>query len=217
MRSFEKREGHDITRLELEVFLGTACLLSTVRGDGGVTYGDAERHLTQAITGLRNAGIQYCLPVAYLSRAELHRRREELDAALNDLAAADRIAARYGELLKCDVLLESCRLLLAAHDAHTQLDYGKLAQDGTSAALESIGEPLALTRTRLENAKTIVATKGYHRRAPEILLVTAHLQILEERKDAAKETLAEAKKLIDSMGCHRWDTDLKALREKLGR
>jgi hypothetical protein len=61
----------------------------------------------------------------------------------------------------------------------------------------------------------LINKTGYHRRDPEILLETAHLQIIEGDKDAARKTLAAAKSKIDDMGCHRWDIDHKKLSDRL--
>ncbi len=213
IRSFEKQGDHDITRLELEMFLGAAHVLGALRREGESTFGKADKLLTTAIGGLRNAGIQYCRPLAHLARAELYRRMGRLCDALSDLVEADQIAERYGPLLKCDVLIESCRLLLAAYDVHEELNVSNLTSGTPLAASERT--PLAEVRRRLEQAETMVRDKQYHRRDPELLLIRAHLQMAEGNKETATKTLSAAGECISRMGCHRWDTDLQALTKRV--
>ena len=62
----------------------------------------------------------------------------------------------------------------------------------------------------------MVGEMGYHRRDPEVLLETAHLQLLEGNKTAARKSLTAAKDRIDEMGCHRWDRDVRELNDRLG-
>jgi len=49
----------------------------------------------------------------------------------------------------------------------------------------------------------------------EVLLLTTELQLLKGGKESARETLAAAKKKIDTMGCHRWDFDAAELEKRL--
>ena len=49
----------------------------------------------------------------------------------------------------------------------------------------------------------------------EVLLVTTELQLLEGGKESARETLAAAKKMINRMGCHRWDFEAAELEKRL--
>jgi len=51
----------------------------------------------------------------------------------------------------------------------------------------------------------------YHRRDPEIHLIEAQLHLASGEKERERESLAKAKVLIDKMGMHRWDVEVKEL------
>jgi len=195
--------------------LGRAGLAAAL-GEGAGDFRKAAAELDQAVDGLRKAGQQDELPRGLLARAELGRVRSDFVLARRDLDEAFEIAARGGmRLFECDVHLESCRLILAMAEAGVKLDAQDIAPDSPFALYDAANHPLAAARKHLDNAGTMINEMGYHRRDPEILLETAHLQIIEGNKDAARKTLAAAKEKIDEMGCHRWDRDLGELSDRL--
>lgn len=63
----------------------------------------------------------------------------------------------------------------------------------------------------------MITKMGYHRRDPEINLIQAQLALASGEKDKARESLAKAKKLIEQMGMHRWDFEVKEIEEQLSR
>lgn len=46
-------------------------------------------------------------------------------------------------------------------------------------------------------------------------MTAVHLQLLERDKKTARKTLTAAKKMIDEMGCHRWDFEATKLEKQL--
>jgi tetratricopeptide (TPR) repeat protein len=80
-------------------------------------YSQAEEFLDRAVTGLRLAGTMDYIPLALLTRAELHRLKGSYENAERDLEEVLRIARR-GEmgLYLADYHLESARLCLARDD-----------------------------------------------------------------------------------------------------
>jgi hypothetical protein len=56
---------------------------------------------------------------------------------------------------------------------------------------------------------------GYHRRAPEVMLIEAELAIADGNKEAARKKVQEAKKWIDEKGMHRWDAEVERLEGKV--
>lgn len=61
----------------------------------------------------------------------------------------------------------------------------------------------------------MIAEMGYHRRDPEIHLIHAQLFLVSGEKDTARESLAKAKELINRMGMHRWDIEVKEIEGQL--
>ena len=195
--------------------LGRAALLAALE-EGTGDFRTAEAELGQAVDGLRNAGTQHHIPRGFLARAELRRVSGDFSPARRDLDEAFEIATRGGmRLFECDVHLECCRLIMAIIEAGAELDAQDIAPDSPFALYDAAQDPLAAAHKHLEKSGAMIDDMGYGRRDPEILLETAHLQILEDDKDAARKTLAAAKEKIDEMGCHRWDRDLGELSERL--
>lgn len=199
--------------------LGGAHLMAVLE-EGTGDLGEAATHLGQAVDGLRSAGQQDYLTRGLLARAELHRARNDFPPARRDLDEAFEIATRGGvdnhmRLYECDCHLECCRLILAMHEAGTALDAQDIDPGSPLALYDATGDPLPAAREHLQRAAALIEETGYKRRAPEILLETAHLQILEGDKEPAQKTLAAAKNKIDERGCHRWDIDHKKLSDRL--
>jgi len=48
-------------------------------------------------------------------------------------------------------------------------------------------------------------------------LIDAQFHLTSGEKDKARESLGKAKELIDKMGMHRWDIEMKEIEEQLGR
>ena len=154
-------------------------------------FGEAAKHLDEAVTGLRTAGAQHHVPRGFLARAELHRVTNELGKAKHDIGEALEIAERgQMRLFECDAHLEYERLYLAQGEG-------------------------AKARPELETAEKMVEEMGYHRRDPEVSLGYAHLLLLEGEKEKAREKLEEAKQQIETMGLHRWDRDAAELEKQL--
>ncbi|UCE99251.1 MAG: TIR domain-containing protein [Planctomycetota bacterium] len=151
----------------------------------------AEDFLNKAVDGLREAGQQWFIPRALLTRAELYRYQQNWEKAWGDLEEAREIAER-GEmgLYLADYHLEAARVCLA---------------QGRSPE----------AREHWKEAAKRVEEMGYHRRNPEVFLIATELEIVEGNKEKAKETLKEAKKKIDEMGCHRWDIELSRLNSSI--
>jgi hypothetical protein len=95
---------------------------------------------------------------------------------------------------------------MGLHEADCHLEYARLC-----LAMGRMDE----TRENLGIAKGMIKDTGYHRRDPEVLLITAHLHMLEGREDEAHQTLAAARTRINEMGCHRWDIEVRMLEEQL--
>jgi len=179
-------------------------------------FSEAADQLDQAVDGLRRAGYQEATARGLLARAEFHRVSGEFPHARRGLDEAHEIATRGGmRLFECDCHLESCRLILAMVQAGEKLNPEDLFPDSPLALYDAVNQPLAAAQKHLNKAETMVNEMGYHRRDPELLLETAHIQILEGKKDAARQTLAQAKKKIDEMGAHRWEIDLRELNKRL--
>ena len=181
--------------------LGRAYMLKAVAESGGRTMDDgvwkqgltkAEKFLSQAVDGLREAGVQHYIPQGLLARTELYRYQHDFDKAWGDLEEVKEIAERgQMNLYLADFHLESARVCLA----------------------EGGNEKEA--REHYEEAKKRVDDMGYHRRDPEVLLIQAELEIVEGDKKQAQETLEKAKKRIDEMGCHRWDSEVEILKDRI--
>jgi tetratricopeptide (TPR) repeat protein len=117
--------------------LGRACLLE---GDSG----EAQSHLDEAVSGLRQAGRQDYLPHGLLARASLHRLKRDFAHAQRDLDEALLIATRGSmRLHEADCHLEQARLSLATGD-------------------------LARASASLAAGRKIVQETGYHRRDAEV-------------------------------------------------
>ena len=118
-------------------------------------------------------------------------------------------------LFECDVHLECSRLILAMLEAGARLKAEDIFPDSPLALYDAAERPLVAARKHVEKAEGMIKKMGYHRRDPEVLLETAHLEILEGKKDVARKTLARAKKKIKKMGCHRWDIEVRELEKRL--
>jgi tetratricopeptide (TPR) repeat protein len=128
--------------------LGRACLLE---GD----FGDAESHLDEAVTGLRQAGTQHYLPRGLIARAALRRLKDDFDHAQRDLDEALLIATRSGmRLHEADCHLEQARLSLAEGD-------------------------LTRSAASLAAGRKIVEETGYHRRDAEVAEIEKQLSVPE--------------------------------------
>ena len=124
--------------------LGRAC-------EGAGDLAEAEPHLNQAVTGLRQAGTQHELPRGLLARASFYRRRGDFPHAQRDLDEALLIATRSQmRLHEADCHLEQARLSLAT------------------------GDP-ARARTALARARTLIQETGYHRRDAELAALEEQL------------------------------------------
>ena len=110
----------------------------------------AQKHLDQAVNGLRAAGQQDDLPRGLLARAELYRQQGNYDHAEKDLQEVFEIAER-GEmqLHLCDYYLATAKLL------RTRIDQ---ALDHNQAAITH----------HLQTAEKIIDQTHYHRRLPEL-------------------------------------------------
>jgi MalT-like TPR region len=106
--------------------------------------GPSDRHLNQAVDGLRKAGDIQHVPSGLLARAAFFRVTKRFDRAQRDLDEAMRIASRSSmRLHECDAHLEFARL--------------ELARGNHEAA-----------RMHLSRAEELVAATGYHRRDREV-------------------------------------------------
>ena len=172
------------------LLLGRAELLHALQDNSG-SLSRAERVMEQAVEELQHAGRQDHVPRGLLARAELGRLQRRFERARRDVDEAATIAER-GEmgLYRADCHLEYARLHLATGDEKQ-------------------------ARQHVAKAKEMIEQMGYHRRDPEVLLVTAELQLADGDQEAARETVAAAGKRIDEMGCHRWDIDVRELQERL--
>jgi len=169
-------------------------------------YTQAADFLNQAVDGLREAGTQHHLPQGLLARAELHRYQRSWAKAWADLEEAKEIAERgQMNLYLADYHLEAARLCLA------EREQSEHPMSNTEWRMMKLNE----ARQHLKEARERIETMGYHRRAPEVLLIQAELEINEGNKKQAKETLKTAERRINEMGCHRWDREVKSLQSKL--
>jgi tetratricopeptide (TPR) repeat protein len=194
--------------------LGRAELLA-VLNERTNDLGKAPNHLDEAVKGFRKAVTLDHLPRALLARAELRRVAGQYSLARRDLDEAFEIAAGCGmRLHECDVHLECCQLILTAVEAGATLDEEDLALDRPILLLESACERLT-ARQHLEKAIALVAETDYHRRNPEVLIGTAHMQLLGGNKEAARQSLDEAEKGIREMSCLRWESPVKDLKSRL--
>ncbi len=129
--------------------LGRAYLLEA-------NFTEAESHLDQAVTGLRQAGQQDDLPRGLLARASLHRLRRDFPSAHRDLDEAFLIAARGPmRLHETDCHLEQARLSLALGD-------------------------LPRAQASLAAARALIEQTGYHRRAPDLAELEHQIQQAQE-------------------------------------
>ena len=110
----------------------------------------AQKHLNQAVNGLRDSGYQYYLPLGLLAHAELHRQQGDYQEAEKVLKEVFEIADRS------EMQLHLC-------DYH--LGMAKLLQTRTDQALDQ-NQP-AITH-HLQTAKKIIHQTHYHRRLPEL-------------------------------------------------
>ena len=110
----------------------------------------AQKHLDQAVDGLRAAGTQHNLPWGLLARAELYRQQGDYGKAEKDLQEVLEIAERSEmRLFLCDYHLATARLLKTRTDQ---------ALDQNQAAITH----------HLQTAKQIIDQTHYHRRLPEL-------------------------------------------------
>jgi tetratricopeptide (TPR) repeat protein len=93
--------------------LGRAWLLKTVREEGR-DFTRAREYLDRAVTGLRESGYQYYLPLGLFARAECYRFMKQYANAWDDLKEAEEIAEMGGmKLHLCDYHLEAARVCAA--------------------------------------------------------------------------------------------------------
>jgi tetratricopeptide (TPR) repeat protein len=130
--------------------LGRAHLLQALQ-EGSQDFTQAAEHLNQAVDRLRQAGLQYFLPLGLLARAELHRVQGEFERAQHDIEEAMTIGER-GEmgLHQADCHLENARLYLAMRDEDR-------------------------AREHLATARVMIEQRGYHRRDHEVKELEAML------------------------------------------
>jgi hypothetical protein len=63
----------------------------------------------------------------------------------------------------------------------------------------------------------MITEMGCHRHDSEVHLLHAQLALASDKKDTAQESLIKAKALIDKMGMHRWDFEMKEMEKQLGK
>ena len=85
----------------------------------------------------------------------------------------------------------------------------------TDLSLTTNGTLLAKYAEELAEAGTLIDETGYRRRDPELLIATARLNLLDGDRDAARQTLAQAKAKVEEMGYHSLDHELAELDERL--
>lgn len=205
--AFEAR-GSLLTIAMDHLTLGRAALQS---GD----MREAGEYLNLAVDGLRKAGTQDHLPQGFLSRSGFFRIKGDFTKAIRDLEEAWEISTRGGmKLWICDIHIESCRFLLSVIKANNLEILKDIAPESPFAAFNDSTDPLKAAKSHIEEASKIIEEIGNHRRDAEILLETAHLQIMEGKKAEAKKTLHSARKTIDESGLHSWDVEYKKLSEK---
>ena len=108
--------------------------------------------MDQALTSLRQAGIQHYIPRALLARAALRRAMGDLGRARADLDEALSIATRGGmRLFEADCRLEYARLHLARGEKE-------------------------LAQANLGAARKMVEEMGYHRRDEEMREIEEQLE-----------------------------------------
>jgi nucleoside phosphorylase len=117
-------------------------------------FSQAAAHLEQAVTGLRQAGLQEFIVRGLLARVELRRVTGSLDRARADLEEALSIATRGGmRLYQADCHLEYARLHLACGEEEQ-------------------------ARQSLAKAKGMIEEMGYHRRDGEVAELEGELEPL---------------------------------------
>jgi tetratricopeptide (TPR) repeat protein len=202
--------------------LGLAELALAVTNQGA-DLGHAAKHLDAAVSSLRTAGQQQFLPSGLLARAGYYRAVGDVGRGRQDLEETWAIATRGGmRLHECDVHLECARLLTAMAATDEPIDATILAPDSPFALFLAKDDDrdwkdraLNAARSHIDAAAQLIEDTGYHRRDPEIPLETARVEALAGNKDVAREQLAEAKRLIDEMGCHCWDHDANQIEKTL--
>jgi tetratricopeptide (TPR) repeat protein len=112
---------------------------------------EAESHLNQAVTGLRQAGYQDDLSRGLLSRASFYRLRGDFPHAQRDLDEA---------------LLIATRSQMRLHEADCQLEQARLAL--------ATGDPVR-ARTSFARARTLIQETGYRRRDAELTALEEQL------------------------------------------
>jgi len=173
---------------------------------------NSREHLENAVEVLRKSGYQYFLPQGLLSRSGFFRMDRDFSRAMRDLEEAWEISTRGGmKLFICDIHIESCRFLLSLMEENELQILNDIAPDGPFAVFKDSTDHLSEAKSHLETASKMIEETGYHRRDPEILLETAHIRILEGKKDEAKKSLQSAKKCIEETGLHSWDAEYARL------
>jgi tetratricopeptide (TPR) repeat protein len=204
------KAGIDILSIPLDhLTIGRAYLQS---GD----MKEAGEYLNLAVDGLRKAGDKEFVARGLLSRSGFFRIKGDFAKAMRDLEEAWEIATRSGmKLFICDIHIESCRFLLSIIEKNNLEILKDIAPESPFAAFNDSTDPLKAAKSHIEEASKIIEETCYHRRDVEILLETAHLQIIEGKKVEAEKILQSAKKTIDESGLHSWDVEYQKLSEKL--
>jgi len=173
---------------------------------------NAGEHLEKAVEGLRKAGAQDFLPRGFLYRSGFFRMERDFSRAMRDLEEAWEIVERGGmKLFVCDIHIESCRFLLSLIEENALQILKDISPESPFTIFKDSENFLSSAKSHLETASKLIEETGYHRRDSEILLETAHIQILEGKKVEAKKTLQSAEKCIEKTGFHSWDAEYERL------
>jgi hypothetical protein len=168
----------------LDIGLDTVSLGRVALALGDIAQAAAK--LDAAVTALEDAGYAQELPRGLLARVALHRTLGNWGLAASDLNATDEIADRSGlKLFQIDSAIERARLTLARDGAA-----GVTVATGLIAKAKDLIEE---TRSRDHEGKE----RFYAQPLPGIALVEARVAILSGTPDAARASLAEAKRWID--------------------
>lgn len=158
----------------------------------------AEQHVESAVELLRQASQQRHIACALLARTRLHLMSGRLEGARQDLEEVLELISRSDmRRLECDTHLEYCRMLLTA------------AFGGGTA------EDLMRARRHLERARQMIEEMRYRRRDYDLSLVSARLHLCAGRVGNARAELRRAEGLLEELGRHRNEAEVRDLHRQL--
>lgn len=172
-------QGMLLDKAVAELTIARALLLSAAM-NGAKDFRESQEYFAKAFESLRLVNHQWLMPEALLGRSEYYHWKREYGRAADDLNETLLMASRDG---------------LRLHNVDCQMGLARLR----IAAGEFTGG-----REHLEAAELEANRLGYHRRAVQIRLLHAKLGYMEGKLDDASKSLASAKQMATTSGCHQW-------------